>query len=363
MNTIVNHRTGAARRAGVRVLLLCSIAALAGAAPATAAPPVAPAWSGPGVEYYAVGDVSAPTPGAVAGGYVLMGGGDWPTEAFRWFVRHAGGGHIVVLRAHGAAELQDEIFHDVGGMTSVETLVIHDEDAAQDPRVLAVIAHADGIFLGGGDQSNYVRLWKHNRINELLDAHVRAGRPIGGTSAGLAVLGGYSYGCLDSISMVSSVALADPTAAGVTLVRDFLHLPFLSHVITDTHFANRARQGRLIAFVGRLAQEEHDPTITGLGIDQDTAMTVDGDGIGRFYNRGTGYAWLVRPMHNPATVVAGEPLSYRRFPVIGIGPDSTLDFRSFRVSHPAFIADAEVSHGHLRMRGLPAPLGPELGDD
>ena len=336
---------------------------LGSVAASTAAAPVPPDWRGPGVEYYVIGDVSAATTGTVTSGLALMGGGDWPPEAFRWFVNRAGGGHIVVLRAHGGTELQDEIFHEVGGMTSVETLVIHDEDAARDPRVLAVIAHADGIFLGGGDQSNYVRLWKHTPINALLDAHVRAGRPIGGTSAGLAVLGGYSYGCLDSISMVSSVALANPTAAGVTLVRDFLHLPYLGHVITDTHFTNRARQGRLIAFVGRLAQEENDLAVTGLGIDQDTALLIDGDGVGRFYNRGTGYAWLVRPGRKPATIVAGQPLTYSRFPVIGIGPDSTLDLRTFKVMHPAFVAMAEVSRGRLRLRGLPAPLGPELGDD
>lgn len=347
------------------ILWLVSLSACAAYAHAAVAPissATKPDWSGPGVEHYAVGDLTTPTPGAVGPGLALMGGGDWPLEAFRWFVRQAGGGHLLVLRARGAAELQEEIFHDVGGLLSVETLVIHDEDAAQDPRVLAAIAHADGIFLGGGDQSNYIRLWKHNRINELLDAHVRAGRPIGGTSAGLAVLGGYAYGCLDSISMVSSTALANPTAAGVTLVRDFLHLPYLEHVITDTHFTNRARQGRLIAFVGRLAQEENDPTITGLGIDQDSAMVVDGNGIGTFYTRGKGYAWLVRPLKKPATIVAGQPLTYSRFPVVGIGPGSTLDFHTFKVTQAAFVAQAEVRRGHLLIRDIPAPLGPEAGD-
>jgi cyanophycinase len=322
-----------------------------------------PDWSGPGVEHYLVGDPRAPTPGPLAPGIALMGGGDWPVEAFRWFVRRAGGGHIVVLRARGAAELQDEIYQDVGGMKSVETLVIHDDEAANDPRVLAVIAHADGIFIGGGDQSNYIRLWKSTRINALIDAHVRAGRPIGGTSAGLAVLGGYAYGCLDSISMVSSLALADPTGPGVTLVRNFLHVPLLEHVITDSHFANRGRQGRLVAFVARLAQETADPSITGMGIDQDTAMVVDGDGIGTFYNQGKGYAWLVRPMKKPATIIAGQPLTLGQFPVVGIGPGSSLDLRTFKVTHPAFVAEAEVIRGRLVVRGLPEPLAPELGDD
>jgi cyanophycinase len=313
----------------------------------------APDWVGPGYEHYLQGDINAARPGPISPGFALMGGGDWPIESFRWFVQRAGGGHILVMHASGGASLQDEIFSDVGGVVSVETLVIHDRDAAKDPRLLAVIARADGIFIGGGDQSNYVRAWKGTAINKLIDAHVAAGKPIGGTSAGLAVLGGYVYGCLDSISMVSKVALADPTAAGVTLVRNFLHLPYLSHVITDTHFAIRGRQGRLIAFVGRLAQEENDPSITGLGVDQDTAIVIDGNGVGKFYNRGTGYAWLVRPGFKPVSIVAGQPLTYARFPIVGIGPDSKVDFKTFRVSNPAFVGEAEVRRGELKIRGAP----------
>lgn len=310
-----------------------------------AAEPAGPDAVGPGFEYYAIGDVKARTPGKVGPGLALMGGGDWPLEAFHWFVRQSGGGHIVVLHASGGRELQDEIYKDVGGVASVETLVIHNEDAAKDPRVLAVIAHADGIFFGGGDQSNYVRAWKGNEINAALDRHVKAGKPIGGTSAGLAILGGYVYGCLDSISLTSKDALANPTGPSVTLVRDFLHLPYLSHVITDTHFDIRDRQGRLITFVGRLTQEENDPTITGVGVDQDTALLVDGDGIGRFY--GKGYAWLVRPLAKPQTIIAGQPLTYGPMSIVGIGPASTIDFKTFKVTNPAFTLTAQVRNGVL----------------
>lgn len=350
-------------RAGASRMLTLALALVSAAVFAAEPPAAAPDWTGNGFEHYLVGDAGAKTPAPVAPGFALMGGGDWPIEAFRWFVRQAGGGHIVVLRARGGAELQEDIYENVGGMVSVETLVIHDRDAALDPRLLAVIAHADGIFIGGGDQSNYVRAWKGTEINRLLDAHVAAGKPIGGTSAGLAVLGGYSYGCLDSVSMTSKVALANPTAPGVTLVRDFLHLPYLGHVITDTHFARRGRQGRLVAFVARLIQEEGDRSIAGLGIDEDTALVVDANGVGTFYNRGSGYAWLLRPMRKPVSISAGKPLSYGRFPVVGIGPESTLDLRTFRVTKPAFVGDVEVRSGVMKMRGTPnIPVPQEVED-
>lgn len=322
---------------------MAMVAMLMGVAAAQAATPAGPDAVGPGYEYYAIGDVNAPTPGKTGPLLGLFGGGDWPVEAFRTFVKQSGGGHIVVLRARGGRELQDEIYNDVGGAVSVETLVIQDEDAGEDPKLLAIIAHADGIFFGGGDQSNYVRAWKGTALNKALDAHVKAGKPIGGTSAGLAVLGGYVYGCLDSISLTSPDALKNPTGPSVTLVRDFLHLPYLSKVITDTHFDKRDRQGRLVTFVGRLIQEENDTTITGLGVDEAGAMLIDGQGVGRYY--GPGHAWLVRPLKKPATIIAGQPLTYTSFPIIGLGPDSTLDFKTFAVTKPDFTITARVDKG------------------
>ncbi|MEO8375557.1 MAG: peptidase T, partial [Sphingomonas bacterium] len=124
---------------------------------ASAAPMPAGAATPQGYTYYSIGDVAAKTPGRTATGLMLMGGGDWSYDAFRWFFAKAGNGHIVVLRASGNAEASEEMFNQIRGVVSVETLVFDDRKASTDPRVLAIIAHADGIFLSGGDQSNYVR--------------------------------------------------------------------------------------------------------------------------------------------------------------------------------------------------------------
>ncbi len=43
------------------------------------------------------------------------------------------------------------------------------------------------MFIAGGDQANYVRGWKGTPVEDAINANVAAGKPIGGTSAGLAV--------------------------------------------------------------------------------------------------------------------------------------------------------------------------------
>jgi len=72
--------------------LLLPLTALAADAPAKG-----PDAVGPGYEYYVIGDITAPTPGKTGPLLALMGGGDWPLEAFHQFVKQSGGGHIVVL--------------------------------------------------------------------------------------------------------------------------------------------------------------------------------------------------------------------------------------------------------------------------
>ena len=147
-----------------------------------------------GYEYYQVGDLKATRPGATEPALLLMGGGEWPHQAFAWLAAKGGHGHFLILRASGDDDLQKELYHDVGGVASVQTLVFHSRAAASDPRVLEIVRRADGIFIAGGDQANYVRFWKGTPLNALLDQHVAAGKPIGGSSAGLAILGGHAYG-------------------------------------------------------------------------------------------------------------------------------------------------------------------------
>ena len=182
---------------------------------ACATTPPRPVATGGGYVEYAIGDASAPTPGQVQPGLMLVGGGDWPHDAVRWMSDRMGHGRLVILRASGDVEAPEEWYRDISGIASARTFVFSDRRASSDPRVLDALREADGIFIAGGDQANYVRFWKDTPVAAALDAHVRAGKPIGGTSAGLAILGAWSYGALDGGRVDSAGAGEDGlTGAG-----------------------------------------------------------------------------------------------------------------------------------------------------
>jgi cyanophycinase len=307
----------------------------------------------PGYAYYEIGDTARPTPGPTAGALMLVGGGDWDYGAFRWFAERAGHGHIVVLRASGEGEAGEEIYRQVGGVLSVQTLVFSDRRAANDPKVLATLAHADGIFIAGGDQSNYVRYWKGTPVARAINAHIRKGKPVGGTSAGLAILGGTGYGAMDGGSIDSPTALAAPFGPAMTLVSGFLHMPRLEHVVTDTHFSVRDRLGRLIAFVTNARRS--DPKAIGLGIDEGSALCVEADGTARLHNGNGGFAWLVEPVDKAAITRAGV-FGSARVRITGISTASVLDLNRLAVRDPAFSGIAEVRDGKLL--DVPGPKRP-----
>ena len=308
-----------------------------------------PSLTRDGYEYYMIGDPAVATPGEVEPGLMLVGGGEWPQDAFHWMIERAGHGHIVILSASGTTEEQDKFYKDLGGIASAQTFVFNDRKAASDPKVLAAIDKADGIFFAGGDQAHYVRYWKGTPLNEAIDRHVREGKPIGGTSAGLAILGAYVYGAMDGGSMTSDVAMRDPLNKGMTLESDFLHLPYLQHVITDSHFGKRDRLGRLIAFVANL-RKQGVADVIGLGIDEGAALCIDGKGIGRVFPGKHGYAWLVQPTQPAGRVEPGRPLDYPGVRITGVGPDSRLHLQGFSVDAPAFHKIADVRNGQLVLR-------------
>ena len=134
----------------------------------------------------------------------------------------------------------------------------------------------------GGDQSNYTRYWKDTPVEDAINFVAAKPAPIGGTSAGMAVLGEYVYSAEGEESLTSPVALANPYAPDLTLARDFLALPRLENVITDQHLQERDRIGRTIALLSRLQADGWSARPRAIAADRETALHVDpATGIGR----------------------------------------------------------------------------------
>jgi cyanophycinase len=310
-------------------------------------------------DYFVSGNPAAPRAAHTQFGLALMGGGGSVDEAFRFIAERAGGGHIVILRAVSDDSFDPDdgnygqsFVNKWGPVASAETIVFHNRAASGDARVLAALRNADGIFLAGGDQANYVRYWKGTQVQQLLDEHVRANRPIGGSSAGLAVLGHHCYTSFDGGSMESKVALADPFDSGVTLDSDFLHYRWLDDVITDTHFSKRHRLGRLIAFLARLnqgvpASTANGAKIFGVGVDEHTALLIGADGVGRLAAGSMGSVWIVAPQKPAGTLAKGTPLSMDDIRLTRLDAPSSFDFATRRAEHAGAVATIALERGKL----------------
>lgn len=269
-----------------------------------AAPPAPPST----LIRYLVGDASDKIVTTKGPGLILMGGGPDVDAAFTWWKPLLGGGDVVVLRADDRSGYGPYLFTDIGGVDSVETLVVDTRAAAESPYVAWALAHAEGIFLAGGDQSKYLAAWKGTTVETELRKAWSRGAIVGGTSAGCMVLGDLVYSA-EGKGAVSADVLDDPFDPTVTLEPSFLDFPPLVGAITDTHFGARDRMGRLVGFVARGLVDGTLPLpALGLGIDEGTALLVDKEGKGTVVGSGAVYA--VRATTKPKTCKAGAPLEF-----------------------------------------------------
>jgi cyanophycinase-like exopeptidase len=217
-------------------------------------------------------------------GFALMGGGADLDEAFQWLCEHAGGGDLLVLRATGKDDYNPYI-QKLCHLNSVATIVIPDRAAAEDPFVAQAIEHASALFISGGDQANYINFWQETPVQTALNDAIKRGVPIGGTSAGLAVLGKYAYTAQgdkpDDPNLDGKMAMADPYGPRITISHNFLEIPALKGIITDTHFAKRDRMGRLLVFLALLHALDRKvlpppgKDIRGIGVEQGAAVLLE----------------------------------------------------------------------------------------
>ena len=298
----------------------------------------------------------------------LVGGGYDVGEAFRWMIAQAGvkpasgtkpgtNGRFVIIRATGTDAYNPYVYSNLGqvdtttpkdyemvggkdlGLTSVESLIIPSRAAAQDQFVINTIKNASAIFIAGGDQADYYNYWQDTPLTDALKLAVSKGIPVGGTSAGTAMLGQYAFAALNG-AITSTQALSDPFSKAVTIdplnttsksfvqKGSFMDIPSLSKVITDPHFNTRDRLGRLFSFVSRIEAGcangvENVGSVTGIGIDEETALLISGPSgnvkaemVVNPYNpenataqyTGQNSAYFVKSMTSPSACAARKPL-------------------------------------------------------
>jgi cyanophycinase len=251
------------------------------------------AQTAPAYKYFRVAN-AADAHVAPRAGYALMGGGKDLGEAFLWLCSRANGGDLLVVRATGT-DAYNEYIQKLCHLNSVATLVIPNREAANDPFVEKTIRSASAIFIAGGDQANYVNFWMKTPVQTALNDAIARGVPIGGTSAGLAVMGEYVYSAQgdkpNDPNLDSKTALGNIRSPRITLVHGFLNIPILRAIITDTHFAKRDRMGRLLAFTALLNSTNPMGTsvVNGIGAEEGAAVLLEPDGQARVVGHGSAY--------------------------------------------------------------------------
>ena len=261
------------------------------------------------------------------GGTMLEGGGSdrWP--AWEWFLRQAGYGDIVIICAR-CHNVYDQYVLNIRAVDSVQTLKLTKRVAASDPFVIASVAGADGIFFAGGDQSDYVRVWKDTPVEDAVNDVIARGGAIGGISAGLAILGQFLFAA-EKDTIQSGQAMADCYAKKISLERDMLSEPTLASAITDTHFAQRARMGRLLTFMARIITDGWSTRVKGIGVDEDAAALVTSDGMATIVGQGN-VSFVKMRANDVLTCAPGKPPKTRFVNVHVIPVGSTFDFANWR---------------------------------
>jgi hypothetical protein len=238
-----------------------------------------------------------------------MGGGGEDDDAATLFAEGAQGGDILILRATGSTSSYPNYFLTTLSPSprpsSAVTIRTDTPSMAGDSGVLCRVAMAEAIWLAGGDQWDYLGGWPQE-VHTALANHTAGGGVVGGTSAGAVSLGEAAFDARLG-TVTSAEALGDPLRGEVSLSYPSFFQPELQGVLVDSHFTERGREGRLLAFLARFLVDKERTGVVGIGLDEGVALVIRGLGFQAFGPEG-GAAWAYR-VRGPAVLLGGEPLS------------------------------------------------------
>jgi cyanophycinase len=203
--------------------------------------------------------------GPANGALVIVGGAMQDPAIVKRFIALAGGADasIVVIPTAGDADSYNQswsglrIFRE-NGARNLTVLHTRDRKVADTDAFVGPLTNAQGVFFSGGRQWRLADAYLHTRTHKALDALLARGGVIGGTSAGATILG--------------SFLVRGDTKGNELMIGDHVEgMAFLKNSAIDQHVLRRNRQFDLIDVM-----QKH-PDLLGIGIDEDTAIVVEGD--------------------------------------------------------------------------------------
>ncbi|MEF9935142.1 MAG: cyanophycinase [Clostridium sp.] len=182
-------------------------------------------------------------------------------------------GPLVILTAatdypKEAADKYRKVFKRLS-VKDIEVVDIQDRSMAENTVNIDIIKRAGCIFFTGGDQIKITSLIGGTMFYDALRESYLSGALIAGTSAGAS--------CLPSTMIVTG---EDDSAPSKCTIKMSPGLDIIRGVIIDQHFAQRGRIGRLLAAVAQ------NPEILGIGIDENTAVVIEGEDSFRVIGEG-----------------------------------------------------------------------------
>lgn len=273
-------------------------------------------------------------------GLVLMGGGGDVDSAFVWMHdtiagSHRGnGGDIIVLGASGANDY-DQYLLKLAHFNSVQTVTITRGATPKELQTAAgYVDRSQGVFIRGGDQANYV-WWKGSSLAAAIERLYKRGGVVAGNSAGLAIQGEWAYDSVAAdatgadVEVTTKNAVPDPSESIISFTHNLFEWPSLRGVITDSHFVQRDRFGRLAVFLARLQQQDGPRNIMGLGIDAESAICVDKRGIGILKLQSPSGSALFLQGGTARPIAVGRPIVYTGIKVTLLDRENeTFDFNT-----------------------------------
>lgn len=209
-----------------------------------------------------------------AGKLFIIGGGDRPPALMEALIKEAGFGkndYAVVLPMSGSNP--DTSFYyfksdwDMATTTPIYNLHFTKLNNT-DPKRLDSLKQAKLVFITGGDQDRFMNAVLNTPVYAAIHEAYQKGATIAGTSAGAAVMCEH---------MITGTQLTDTVyrATFPRIVQNNVEfktgLGLISTAIIDQHFIVRSRYNRLLSAIATY------PKLTGIGIDEETAIVVQGN--------------------------------------------------------------------------------------